>query len=348
MNSISLPIRPKEAVGSILKALPNKRLRDVIEKRFGIKGASMTLDAIGKSYGITRERVRQIENDAVKHLKKSEASAYLAPVFRAMYDHIKNHGGVVSRTDFIASVGSRDEAPHIELLLHLSPDIKVSPETDDHQARVYVDKDAHLASEKILKDLVSRLDAGKKLLSFQELATLASDIHHSVSGQRPAAEILATRIGISKNIRQNPYQEFGLVSWPTVQPKSIRDKAYVVLMKAGKPMHFQEVASAIDKSGFRGKKKAHPQTVHNELIKDSQRFVLVGRGLYALKEWGYQPGTVKDVIQDILRKESKGMTRDQIIQAVKSRRFVKENTILLNLQNKTHFKKGSDGTYFLA
>jgi hypothetical protein len=120
------------------------------------------------------------------------------------------------------------------------------------------------------------------------------------------------------------------------------------LFKHGKPLHFQQVAIAIDQSGFRGKKKAHPQTVHNELIKDGERFVLVGRGLYALKEWGYTPGTVRDVIEDVLKKEPKGMHKDAIVQAVLARRFVKENTIMLNLQNKSYFKKGENGTYYLA
>ena len=51
-------------------------------------------------------------------------------------------------------------------------------------------------------------------------------------------------------------------------------------------MHFKEVAEAISKTFG---KKTHYATCHNELIKDS-RFVLVGRGMYALAEWGYQAG----------------------------------------------------------
>lgn len=347
-TTAQLPIRPKDAVGTILKALPNKRLRDVVERRFGIKGAAMTLDAIGKNYGITRERVRQIENDALRHLKKPEHAAYLAPVFLEIVRRIDVQGGVVAHADFLSSVAEKSEYPHVELLLALHPNIHTLPETEEYVSRTYTKRDTLAVSERVLRDLTQALHSDKTLLSEDGLRARVSQSYQGVAGVKPAADVVDAHIRISKLIAQNPYQEYGLITWPTIRPKSIRDKAYVVLFKTGKPLHFHDVATAIDQSGFRGKKKAHPQTVHNELIKDAERFVLVGRGLYALKEWGYTPGTVKDVIADILKKENKAMHKDAIIEAVLARRFVKENTIMLNLQNKNHFKKGQDGTYYFS
>ena len=93
-------------------------------------------------------------------------------------------------------------------------------------------------------------------------------------------------------------------------------------------------------------KKAHIATTHNELIKDP-RFVLVGRGLYALSEWGYINGIVKDVITKILDK-SGPLSKKEIVEKVMKERYVKENTILVNLQNSKNFKKEKDGKYSLA
>jgi len=93
-------------------------------------------------------------------------------------------------------------------------------------------------------------------------------------------------------------------------------------------------------------RKAHPATCHNELIKDA-RFVLVGRGLYALAEWGYSRGVVADVIKSILKKDGP-LTKEEIISKVKKERYVKDNTILVNLQNGHYFKKTKDGLYALA
>ena len=108
-------------------------------------------------------------------------------------------------------------------------------------------------------------------------------------------------------------------------------------------MHFKEVADAIQNLFSR---KAHVATTHNELIKD-KRFVLVGRGLYALSEWGYSAGVVKDVLREILSTHGP-LTREEIIDKVRKERYVKDNTIIVNLQDSSLFKKLPDGNYILV
>ena len=66
-------------------------------------------------------------------------------------------------------------------------------------------------------------------------------------------------------------------------------------------MHFSEIANAIKKSDFK-RKAVTTQAIHNELIKDS-RFVLIGRGIYALNEWGYKKGTVADIITEVIKEK---------------------------------------------
>jgi hypothetical protein len=107
-------------------------------------------------------------------------------------------------------------------------------------------------------------------------------------------------------------------------------------------MHFSDVAKTIS-SLFA--KEAHVATTHNELIKDN-RFVLVGRGLYALAEWGYQPGVVRDVIKEVIGKKS--LSREEVIEQVKKVRYVKDNTILVNLNDPRYFKRNKNGTYSVA
>jgi len=139
---------------------------------------------------------------------------------------------------------------------------------------------------------------------------------------------------------------WGLVKWPTVNPKNIRDKIYVILSENGKHMHFNEIAEAIKISDFK-RKDVTTQAIHNELIKD-KRFVLIGRGIYALREWGYKKGTVADIITEVLREAGEPLHRDEIVKRVLKSRFVKETTILLNLQSKSQFKRVAKATYQLA
>jgi len=144
---------------------------------------------------------------------------------------------------------------------------------------------------------------------------------------------------ISKGIHLNKEGVFGLKQWPEINPRGIKDKTYITLKKHGKPLHFTEVARLISDSTL-------PQTVHNELIKDP-RFILIGRGIYALREWGYDAGEIKEVIRRIILSAERPLDKRDIVEQVLQKRIVKENTILQNLSNKKYFKRNSDGGYLL-
>src|SRR4029079_12851989 len=190
-----------------------------------------------------------------------------------------------------------------------------------------------------IKDQVAKiLEAIKKIGEPTTVAKIAEKVGDSDLKHVTALASISKQIA-SLNGR------WGLTKWPMVNPKNIRDKIYVILHENGKLMHFNEIAEAIKGSEFK-RKDVTTQAIHNELIKD-KRFVLIGRGIYALKEWGYEKGTVADIISEILRKEGKALHRDEIVKRVLKSRYVKEATILLNLQGKTQFKRVAKATYVL-
>ena len=161
-------------------------------------------------------------------------------------------------------------------------------------------------------------------------------------GQKINLEFIKSSSEITKKIAMNSFGEIGLRDWPEIKPRGVKDKAYIVFKKEGKPLHFNQVTEEIKKSGLG--EMVFVQTVHNELIKDP-RFILVGRGIYALSEWGYYPGQVKDVISKIIKEERKPLTKEEILEKVLKQRLVKENTILLNLSNKKYFLRNPQGKY---
>lgn len=348
MSQSILPMPPQEATKLILKNLPSRRMRDVIEKRFGLRGGSAyTLQAIGKEYKITRERVRQIEYDALKQLRKEEHLQDVAPIFQAMNAYVAAHGGVMAEHELMTSLCENRYHPHVGLLLDIGSSFHRVSETDAHHQRWAINKHAAGIAENVLASVVKQLETEKRTVSSEELQRVVSGAAKEVHPEGLQTEdMIQTLLASSKVIRKNPYGEYGLAWWPSISPSGVKDKAYVAIAKAGKALHFREVADVINKAGW-SKKKAHPQTVHNELIKD-KRFVLVGRGLYALKEWGYEPGSVRDVIVSVLKEAKKPLTKDDIVVASTKKRLVKVPTILLNLQNKKLFKRLGDGTYTLV
>jgi len=325
-------------------------MRNVIEKRFGLKGGKkFTLEAIGKEYKITRERVRQIESDALHQLRKPEHIAKIKPILAMLEEHLEQHGRVMAEEHLFSSLGEKRYHPYFNLFLEVGrPSFQRLKETETLFARWTLDG---VLAEKV-KDLVERvvrsLQESGRPVSAEELFSLTAYSAETLLGKTLDRNILEAYLRTSKVICQNPYGEYGLASWPTIKPRGIRDKAYLALVKSGRPLHFTAVARAIDAAGLSVyKRKAHPQTVHNELIKDP-RFVLVGRGIYALREWGYEPGTVREVLISILKEKSSPLSKEEIVNLVCQKRLIKPQTVLLNLQNKSFFRRTEEGKYTLV
>ena len=336
-----LTVKPKQVAKRLLSTLP-QRARDVVTLRYGLGNdpERMTLEAIGDRYGITRERVRQIENYALRTIRKSEQYKKEHKAFEELKKTLAEMGGVVAEHELMEELSrSPSVQNHIHFLLVVGEEFQRYKEDEEFHHRWHVDKDTADEIHNALRNLYKNL-SNDDLIEESEMIDQFLSYVRNVSQRYKNEEIARRWLGVSKRVGRNPLGEWGRSESPNVNAKGMRDYAYLVLRKHGSPIHFEEVAKAIERYF---NKKAHTATTHNELIKDS-RFVLVGRGLYALKDWGYASGVVKDVIRNVLQKHGP-LTKDEIVEKVMKERYVKENTILVNLQNPKYFKKRSDGRY---
>jgi hypothetical protein len=321
-----------------------ERAREVLVYRFGL-GTSAdreTLEAIGERWGITRERVRQIESAGIDSIRNSTAFAEAAASFDELAEHIKSLGGIVPEDTLLESLASDEKSSNrYRFLLVVGSAFFRERETDEFYARWHVDQKTAKKVHEALTGLYASL-SDTEVLSEGEILDKFLEELREVNDAYKNEEVLKRWLTISKNISSNPLSEWGKAASPAIRTKGIRDYAYLVIKRAGTPMHFSDVAKTIS-SLFA--KEAHVATTHNELIKDN-RFVLVGRGLYALAEWGYQPGVVRDVIKEVIGKKS--LSREEVIEQVKKVRYVKDNTILVNLNDPRYFKRNKNGTYSVA
>lgn len=339
-----LPVHPEEATKKLFGVLP-KRTKDILERRFGLgkNPERLTLEAIGQKYGITRERVRQIEADGLGRIRKSPAMAELKGVFESLEAYFNQEGRVIKESAVLGALASHPKHEnHVYFLLSLHNPMMRFHESDELHDRWVLGEDADAGARKSLNEAIETLRKAGKPVQQSELFEILSASAANVLGASPPAAVLSNWLGLSKLISKNYFGEWGLIEFPEIKPRGVRDLSHMVLSRLGKPLHFSAVAEEIGKLVG---KKVHTQTVHNELIKDN-RFVLVGRGLYALRDWGYAPGVVKDVVSELL-KENGPMPKEKIISAVLKQRFVKPNTVFINLENKKYFKKSPDGKYSL-
>lgn len=334
----------KTAVEAILSHIDREREREIVSRRFGLYDRKETLEQIGQLLGITRERVRQLEKAILIRLKiaADEGQKDVAEIEKVLVRHLSEMGNAARLSDLANAVKpGADERlkSQIGFVAELSPRLTTVDENDHYYQGVAL-KDAFADDKKVKKavdDIVKTIkDNGQAV----DLETLFS----KTSGYNKPSEARGVAT-LSKDLAELRGM-WGLLKWPSVNPKNIRDKIYVILNDGGKPLHFSDISKSIKDSDFK-RKDVTTQAIHNELIKD-KRFVLIGRGIYALAEWGYAKGTVSDIIADILRKEAGPLHRDEIVKRVLKSRQVRETTILLNLQSKSEFKRVAKATYALV
>lgn len=315
----------REALKSVLNDL-TPRAKEIVDLRFGIfTPEPLTLEEIGKKYGITRERVRQILKEALKKAAKRRDQAN----FRKAEDRIKftleQRNGIIRDDEVLELLAGndRDELGAVHFILNASPEFHEAKEAGE-LANAWTDSTFEILKWRELKEKAKAyLEVKHEPVNEKELFVGA--------GADADRKHFFNYLSVSEEIRSNKFGQWGLRGWEEITPKGTREKAYLVLKQFGKPLYFRKVAELIDKNGL-NKRATNPQTVHNELIKD-KRFVLVGRGIYALAEWGYQRGTVKDILQGILEKSAEPMSKEDVIAKILEVRQVKKSTIVINLNN---------------
>jgi predicted Zn-ribbon and HTH transcriptional regulator len=355
-------LKPGELVNFVLREL-NQREREVLNARYGLESPqTKTLEAIGKQYGITRERVRQIEKRAIKKALTSDGwQEKISPLADLVVAEIKRGGYLrLEERLFESFLGdSEDEEREINknrlrfLFAYFLEDY-IEPVNLVKTERAWKIKGVQLDHYQPLiegiKNILVRKDEPlhlSELVEFVRGELKDEKIKKIMREVESWEEVLKSYLEVSQHFKNNLFDKWGLSHWRSVNPRRMRDKIYLILQKYKQPMHFKEIARKINEEKF-DNKTAHAATIHNELILDD-RFVLVGRGIYALKEWGYKPGLIIDVIKDIFREHHNNpLSKEEIIQAVLKYRVVKPGSINLALNNRKVFKRLSDGRYALA
>ena len=342
-TEIKQPIDLKAGVNDILALIEQEREREIITRRFGLYDRRETLEQIGELLGITRERVRQLEKAILIRLKiaAEEGKTEVVSTLEKTFTRTLSEMGRVARIQDLADkiygrATNQQERAHVAFISTLAPGLTVVDENDNYFNAVGI---AEYGDDKKIRsridEIVSVIKASGEPMSLDQL-------HDKLSYEHPTH--VSALASVSKHLAHLK-DSWGLTKWPTVNPKNIRDKIYVILAENAKPLHFSDIAKAIKDSSFK-RKDVTTQAIHNELIKD-KRFVLIGRGIYALDNWGYSKGTVSDIISQVLRDSSEPLHRDEIVKRVLKSRQVKETTILLNLQSKPQFKRVAKATYVL-
>lgn len=259
----------------------DNRSQQVLIGRYGLgdRYQRKTLAALGKEYKLTRERIRQIEAAALSSIRERIREHRKAIELLELLERYMENVGHVRRGDIAAEdvrllLGHSDEKQplyynKLHFLVRVLEWPSVSGGNELWHVVWYSKPEVKMQAESVVEHLLNmnEHDFEKFLKSARTRFRI------------PEPQIL-NYLTLSKRFGMGPYGDLGATHWLHVNPKTVRDRAYLVLKKVGEPLHFEEIAERVNRIGD---KKRAPTTVHNELIKDS-RFVLVKRGTYAINE----------------------------------------------------------------
>jgi hypothetical protein len=328
-----------DSFSSILGGLTDKE-QSVISRRIGFGGEKETLQSIGNTWDITRERVRQIEDVGIKKIGRIVRSSGLVYIQETAEKLLAVSGGLMIKNKLVAAL---IEELHIDNTLNEGIlEVIVQSDFNIQKSKPQIGTNTYFYTPEIQKKLIGAIHKEamsllKKKGDIMETATLYEMIKSNLATSHGKIEIclIDAVLDIFDELVKGEEKYIGLTKWKILNPSTLKDKAIYVFKKEKNPIHFVELANKI--SDYFGE-PVKVATIHNELIRNNE-FVLIGRGIYVLKEWGYKPGTVLDVIMDIFAKAKSPLSTEEIIAKVLKTRKVKTSTIYMNLQNKQQIER---------
>lgn len=339
-----------DAIVKNLLLLLSEKEKTVVVKRFNLDGTRRhTLEEIGKEFSVTRERIRQIEKNALAKMRRNVFNTALTHLHEFTSTYIEESGGVIREDILISKVVSvlqnadvNVDVNSIRLALFLHDDLGCIGNTIVFYPYIKQKSVTDYSLKNTAHKVVNQL---RKYGDVKPINKLERDLDKILKDFNFSSSLFKSLMEIDKRVKVLDADQVGLYEWRHIHPRTLRDKIMFILRTGKESMHFVDIASKISEKDF-DNKKVNIQAVHNELIRHPQ-FILIGRGIYALAEWGYEKGTVADVIEKIL-KEKNELGQDDIIKQVLKKRQVKEITIVLALKNNPNFERVGRKRYKLV
>ena len=183
--AIQISFKPREITKKLLKALP-ERSADILSRRYGLDKSVKreTLESVGRSYTITRERVRQIETGALAAVRKSDEYLDNQAIFTELTGVIHDLGTIVCEDVFLKEITTSESLQnHLHFLLVIGDNFTKLKENIGFVHRWHADtlisERVHDALERVHKNIArNELLAEKEIIErlLQELGDDIEDI----------------------------------------------------------------------------------------------------------------------------------------------------------------------------
>lgn len=310
----------------------------ILSRRFG--SPSETLDQIGTSLGVTRERVRQIEQSALRRLRVSDGYRNATRISKAL---LEANGYITSET-VAASMRkiSSDISSNVSLAIgsmvasdlrgvrgqHPYPSIVIR----DWQMRLAIGKIQRVVDEEVMREPDCTSESVAAVIG--ELPEFAAVSDWAQGAVAELWRCLRQRAEHKLAERRRSATADGL--------------AQEVLEDMGRPLHWRVVAEEVNRRrGQLGLRLLAENGIHKRLTGRKDLFSYADQGTYGLREWGDDVPYIRQLIKATLESAGKPLTKSQIANEARKVRDVKESSLSMYLDMHPDFYRGRSGKYGL-
>jgi hypothetical protein len=365
-SDASLPVAgPSPSVGiksfvvEMLTILP-ERQRNVLADRYGLwDGIAETLQDIGDKLGLTRERIRQIEEKGLKRIRRLHGHGTIGKfIAGSIRFHLESDEvgscGVLSEEEALTVLAAADTTEEAGLAVEFLQDIDSPGESLLARSLIEVEPGVYSVTE----------DAASNYKPVLRLVELSLQQHEKPLTENALFEEIRSRAGrdltpgelriesrvlsISSRVSYLPGGTVTLSEWKQFKEQDAPSVAEAALRLLGRPAHFREITLKVA-TLFGGKGMQNARTIHNALITKRKSFVWVRPGTYGLAAWGLKrPPFIKDRLIELLSEARYPLPYWHLKEKVLEACNCKEDSVRMTLDlNPSLFKKFEGDQYGL-
>lgn len=332
----------------LMGSINDKRGMEIVEKRYGLlSGERHTLDEIGSEYGVTRERIRQIQKKSVLRMNKYGA-IHLKQLILDIRNMLWAHTGIADS----------DEADK-----YINNDLGI--ERYDGSSLLDLAKDLSWIQCFQIKDLIFYTPIPEKEIEFEQFSHKILELFKKhpagVNIQDVAASLkVLDRV---KDLRFNRVEFINKYCSLDPRLEKLDESVYrtydmrilpfyvslieQVFLTEKMPLHFTEIAYKTNKLLQKTGRKLDERRIYS-IVLQSEKFAHTGRrGTYGLTEWGIRKELLPELIEECIRNAGFPLYLDQIFYFVSKHKDTKLINVHTVLNGNRRFYKTREGAYAL-
>ena len=327
-----------KAFNELFGTLQNTRQSMVLRLRYGLNdGIPRTLEEVGQRFGITRERVRQIEDKALRRIYHPTRRHILDDIARPFQFVLQQAGGILRENQISEKISQVTVLGKIDPIGATRFVLGVTSGLQEIEDGIWALKECPLEYFSMVTSAAAlRLEKNQSRMRYNKLV---SEVRRMLESSNDAAQREVDTLFIEACLQADPQFEISDDGWCILAKwqRSYIDEMVEVLRDKGKPLHFREIASGVE-ALLNGNQEVSEHNIHAVLQRRQDLFVWAGQGTYGLVEWGIQrPTYYVEIISDILEAEGEPLPADEIIRRVEKLRPCKKTSVMMYLTMNDRF-----------